>query len=353
MIVWISLYLLICSSAFILYGFKVKKRDSIFLFISIFAIVLIFGSRDATLEYGSDLNNYYRMFQNSKNLDWNNYFSLYKNIEIGYLFFNKIISFNFVPDQFIIYFVGLITNLVVAYMISKQSRNFFLSIIIYLSLGTFSFYLTGFRQSLAISFGILSFISMTNKKYLLSIFLFLFSISLHYTAIIILPFLILMNIKNRKIVILFVLLIFMLINIFLPTIISVSNSLFNTNYDLGQKGSLLGPIINIILFIFVFLIKIVFQKNYSFSKKNKLIMSSYEMLFFVGALFYSIQLRAHIFERISFYFLPFIIIVIPEVIHFIKSTKVRRIIEFLLFAIFSTLFFTRFISLFSNYQFFF
>ena len=126
-------------------------------------IVVVFSIRNAEVDIGSDLNNYYRLYcraiESSSLVDFlnNNPF------EKGYLLLNWILSRLIKWPQFILLFQSAFCISITFRFIYRYSNNMFMSILGFMSFGLMQFYLTGFRQSIAIAICLLA-LEMAEKR---------------------------------------------------------------------------------------------------------------------------------------------------------------------------------------------
>lgn len=294
---------------------KIKKWYYIIICLSIF---LLAAYRDANV--GNDTIQYLRFFDlvNQSSL---NEIIKGKYFEIGYIYINYIIKiindsqllFLFITSGFIYY--GIFR------FIYKNSKNIFLSLLLFVLLLYFFESMSAIRQYLSISILLLSFDSIKNKKnvkFLISVFLaFLF----HKSAIICILLYPLYNLKigNKTRLILFLATIFLSFvgaNVLTSILFKLN---FYTSYlnRLGtyKLASFIGMIINV--FIYLFLV----------SDKNKNNVSLFFInISFVSLLLSILGLNFSILGRLSLYFEIFGIVSIANRISDIKSPKNRMAI---------------------------
>lgn len=149
-------------------------------------LTLLIGLR--SLDIGTDTASYCADYLSYSGRDL---ISLLKNnTELGdsnYLFyiFNKCISLIF-PDNYTAYllFVGLIAAGAFMVFLKQFSTNYYISTLLGFFLGYFFFFMTGIKQTLAMSVLMIAFISLKNKKWIWFVILVVIAALFHNTAII-------------------------------------------------------------------------------------------------------------------------------------------------------------------------
>lgn len=152
------------------------------------AVFLVIGLRDITV--GADTQLYKILYESG--YDWG-------EKEIGYTYLTRFcnnsgISFN----QFLI-IIAFFCAVCFYVFVSKYSDDYVYSLIVFVGLGNFSMFMTGLRQTIAISIVTLALFAMMKSKWYLFIPLVLLASTFHYSALIVLPVYLLKFIKfNRK-----------------------------------------------------------------------------------------------------------------------------------------------------------
>ena len=185
---------IICVIYFGLKMFKLKKSDDVFLILAFICLFVILAIRKEE----SDLIEYLRFFNIIGNLNFAEVIN-YGRFEIFYLIYNKIIALIFFNDRFFIVVTSIITLIGPYLFIRKYSKNYLLSIILFIALGLFHYSFYILRQAIAITFIVLS-IDYIKQKKIFQFALFVIIASLFHTSSLI--FLIaypICNIKNMKV----------------------------------------------------------------------------------------------------------------------------------------------------------
>lgn len=83
MTVWILMMSSIIFLRLIMESLNTTKKKKRFLTISALIIIFVVGSRNGKINYGSDLNNYYRIYISAIESSWNVFFNINK-VDVGY-----------------------------------------------------------------------------------------------------------------------------------------------------------------------------------------------------------------------------------------------------------------------------
>lgn len=304
------------------------KRN--FLIFAGILLVAFFGCRNATIDLGSDLNNYYRLFDRAITSESFEAFSATSTMETGYLWINWLLARVIKWPQFIIFFQAAFCIGVTLRFIYKYSEDILLSVLGFMSFGLMQFYLTGFRQSFAISICLIALEFALKKKFIAFILSVLIAVSIHQTAIVFIPVYWIVKIGLTKLYALVDLLAILVLSQGVPRIISLGNEVFDKEYQGTFTGNSLGGIINILIGLTVFAVMFYQSDRYKNHKisgkgiKNSIQpLSGFFHLTAIGTGIYAFRYQALVLERISLYFTPSLFILLPHIINnsFTKDGK--------------------------------
>ena len=231
----------------------------------------------------------------------------------------------FSDAQYWIAFVGLIYIAAVAIVVLKESENPLISFILLIALGHFAFCLSGLRQCLALSFTMLSYFGIKNKKPLLFILMVLLGSLFHKSALV---FLIVYPIARTKIGWMHLLTAVIAGVLFFGFQDSVrdimAKFLMDTQYEgyIDNEISLTysGLIIQgaVFLFCMIYRSKVIAKYKYANVLYN---------LLFVGLVSQLFSSMIAEFFRITMYFSVFSIILVPLILSTENNKKVRLLEE--------------------------
>lgn len=240
-----------------------------------------------------------------------------KNDEIGFGVLIKVIQLVTQNPQFLFLIVAIIINIVIMIFIRKHTEFFelgyFLFIVLYFYYSSFNI----LRQWIAIAIFLYAIRYIYNKnlkKYLLCIFV---ACTFHKTAIITIPMYFILNMKLNKKNIIIVSLTILMLYVGLDTILLKVNSIFNINTTkylnyfnkddtIGANGYAYSIITMMTLLIILFT-----KKQYLLKNEH----GKEDIIMLVFMLEFSIMgINSMIFSRLQLYFLPYLVVIIPNIL---------------------------------------
>ena len=326
----VAYYLLISYWTFthisIISFFKQNKRINWKLFESLIlglSLFLVMALRNESV--GVDTNQYlFRYNYYIYPLD----LTIFSYDEWGFHGFAAILSYFNIPDQMYLAIISLIIVVLFTRFYYKYSTDIFYSYFLHLTIGVFALSLSGLSQIIAVGIFLKGFDYIVyNKpiKYVLSILL---AATIHNSAIFLLPLYLFRNLRlNKKSG--FVLL-FSVISVlfFVNPILNFSVRFLPTHYAnyILKGGNNMNPLviavaISIPLFYLIFSRKTCEGNDYS----NK-IYSLFFIMSIFNALFNILSINLSIISRISYYFLPFNMILIPITVKGIKDKGIKYLV---------------------------
>lgn len=166
--------------------FNIKTFVFILEFILLFCI---FALRHQSM--GSDLSyetsyGYLGSFEIISMYSWREIFSIesFKNYEIGYILFNKIVGSLYLNRQFFLGVTSFFILFPTFITIKRYSRNFELSVVILMGIPVFLQYFSGLRQAMAVALCVYSFDFIVKKNYKIFIAIIFFACTFHSSAIV-------------------------------------------------------------------------------------------------------------------------------------------------------------------------
>lgn len=320
-------FLLIFIWVIIAFSFKSEKNISILL--TLF-MALVIGLRDPTI--GSDTLNYIYRFLNSPYL----INSRSGIAEFGFTYYNIFLLSIGVKEQLYIFISSLIISCSFGFFFYKFSKNIFLSFFLNLTIGLFFMSLTGIRQMLAISITIIA-IYVLEKKSNFRKFLFVILVgiaySFHNSALCFLPILLIRNIKiQKKHLALFLGFVFSVLAIgkFIVKIINILAPKSYSDMDLFMLSKINPFVIIIAIIIPVTCLAIIWKKNDCFAKEN--LKDNYSFLLIMSmlnAIFVILSIYNNQLGRLGFYFVPFNMILIVNVIESVRDRNTKYLYRLL------------------------
>ena len=347
MLVWlISMALLV----FLAVAVKPKDERSKKQFFVFAALILIFllGCRNGEINYGSDLNNYYRIYGRAMTLEWDAFVDSTEGVELGYLAVNFLLAKVFPWQQVILFAQAAFCIITYFYFIHKNTNSVNIATICFVSFGSFQFFLTGFRQSIAICFGMLMFEAAKEKKILRYLLFWAMAMAIHQTAIVLLPVYLLVNMKNKIGNNALVLVGSAMLLFFSRELLEFGMDTFDKTYSLNYIGNVLGGLVPILIYMIIFILCFI---NKPTTEQNEHYIGMVRMLI-VGSVTYLLRYEATIMERISMYFTVTAVPLLAENINRFKPGFDRRLAKLLCVACCVGLYCWRVMTQYTTYTFF-
>lgn len=344
-IIFLIAVLLIILARYILFSDCSEYSQKKFLIFSGIIIILLFSIRDAEIDIGSDLNNYYRLYCRAIESTSLSVFLNTNPFEKGYLILNWLLSRVIKWPQFILFFQSAFCIGVTFRYIYKYSQDLLISVLGFMSLGLMQFYLTGFRQSIAIAICLIALELAEKRKMIKFILLVALATSIHQTSIIFAIVYILMKIPITKFTVIIEFVAVLVLAQVIPDLIALGNDVFEKEYTGVFTGNSTGGLIN--LFISATVLGLMYLRFFLNVRKNGNIKNrissgkeyminnyyiNYKLmpLLILGTGFYAMRYQALVLERISLYFTPTLFILLPQVINTMFEEKSRKLLRIIL-----------------------
>ncbi len=289
--------------------FRGKKRA----FIVMYGIItfLFFALRTRYLGSG-DANFYYTLWEKLSSVPFSiaNLRSVFSvDMEKGFLLTAWILSQIFKNGQFVFVFAASVFSYCLCRFFSDNCDDCVLSALMIGSIGLVGFFLQGLRQSLAISICLLS-VKYCKKR---NLFWFLFVVGIaslfHASALVFVvvyfTYGIRLNWKSIALVCVLVLIGPVLLN----QITLLANFFMNESYFGGSTEQTTGGVVTLMLFLSLLLYCLVIRNEKNTCEDSEISYCDYSHAFFMFLLcvsFFSMRFfYIPVFERASYYFLPF------------------------------------------------
>lgn len=320
-----------------------KKRYIIFSFACLALISML-----RSYNVGRDLQaHYYKTFLRVVNMDWDNLFTL--GYENGYLVFYKIISMFTNNGQWMIAIHALIVIGITGWFIYRNSDNVVMSTFLFITTNTWFMYMNIMRQAIAVNIVLIA-LEIWKKKewkikrYILYALIVLLAMQFHSSAFIafIIPIFDYLPFKRK--------------HIFISTVVMIAsfalyNQLFNAvsllqigKRDYTEFYSSSGEAINIISLYFVFIYTLIFvigtlsliyyKTKEAPSNDSKVTdesgFSNSFILYMVLVLVVCriTGLKINIMARMTYYFMPFVYILLPRAINAFRNYSNKKIVKY-------------------------
>lgn len=305
-----------------LFRSKLKKYNKIINFISIGFLFVIFAFRATSV--GADTKTYEILYNNQ--YEWN---------EKGYVYLVRLFNYFGFSFRFFLIIISFFSIFSLNHFLQKYSKDYIFSLILFVTIGLFSMYMTGIRQVIAISILLWSIDFIFRKKIFVFVLIVLLASSFHTSALVFLPiyFLNYINFTKNKILIFFFVFC-IIIMLFKNYIWSFVSTIIPNQYDdlVFNSQDYYTNILVIIIEVSILFFVIFYYKN---SKLNSNIYNTMIVFQIISILFQIFGYSALQISRLSYYFACAKIIIIPNTLEnfYNKGDKIFFIIVILLFSI--------------------
>lgn len=322
----LMLFLIFCSAY--------NGRGKFKLCLSGTLLAILMGFKNVTV--GNDTPNYIEFFLRLKNMS--SFVDNSSRFEKGFQIYTKIIGMLFDSYQALFIISAVFCIACICFGIYKNSKNWQYSLFLFVGLRFYYFFLSGLRQSIAVSIIFVAYVFLKENRKKLFIILVLLASTFHFSAWIFLLALPLSKFKLDEIAIPKILLITFLIYVLFNPILSFFLShmpIYYSHYLVTKAASAnnLADFINAIIPCLFLLVAKTTRFNLNKDEENIKNNSTFiysdkdtQMLFLlISAGLSFIATRASILDRMVQYYWIFSIITIPNIIFSIKDKRTRTI----------------------------
>ena len=310
---------------------KNKKENLYFIILAFIPIIIISGLRSP--EIGVDTQQFVNAFNKIKYMSISDFSSL--RYEYGFSFLCWALSKISSEPQILIFTTSLIINYSVAEFIYKNSKNVYLSTILYLICNFFFSNMNIMRQALAISIVLLGYEKLKNAQYLKFIGFVIIASQFHSSAILSLLYIPLKKFKFTKkssIIVLFAtVLAFLLGRELFEILARFSTRLYDYMDSNFTVENYFGSLLDFLVYFISFLFGIFILSNQKKSIETADMKEVSDIIGNMGfAVIFSVMImRVILFNRFTPYFTIFMIIWLPNCLKLIKNGKDRLMLSVL------------------------
>lgn len=301
-----------------------NKMEVNYLRVVCLVLVLLAALRGSSV--GTDTIAYIENYNAMPKMSFANVLVMYKDYP-GYYLLAKTCSFLHLPIQFLFGIVAGIYIYAIYEFINRYSRGKLYSILCFTMIGLYAFSLAGLKQTLSMAFVLLYYMALTEKKYLKVILFAIVAYFCHHASAVFLFGVGLYFMRNLKAfyIYLAILVLIMLLgtNYLWANMLEFLESDHYAELYAADKGySSTTMIFYGVLLFFLFIC----SRNYCKTQKaESRVMLGLSTLAFVWQAFSFVSANAF---RLSYYFLPFMIVGFPNDFNRIGDANVRQIVKF-------------------------
>lgn len=323
-----------------------NRRRKIYTFVAFACLALVAMLRSYNV--GRDLqSHYYKTFLRVVNMDWNNLFTL--GYENGYLVFYKLISTFTDNGQWMIAIHALFVIGITGWFIYRNSENVVMSTFLFITTNTWFMYMTMMRQAMAVCIVLIALEIWKRKdwkikRYVLYVAIVILAMQFHSSAFIafFMPIFDFLPFKRK--------------HIFISTLVMIASfALYNQMFkavsflQIGKRDytefySSSGEAINKISLYFVFVYVLIFAigtlslvyYNKKMENQSSGLAVTDESGFSNSFLLYMVLilavcritgLKINIMARMTYYFMPFVYVLLPRSINCFQNINNKKIVK--------------------------
>ena len=312
----------------------------IYLFLAILPIGLMIALRNKSI--GADTGVYIARFKELQQIPWSELFDDTR-MEKGYLLFSKFIN-SFISTNEVVFFsiCSFICMLCIGIFAYKNCKQPVLFVFLYVTLGLFTFMLSGLRQSLAMCICLLGFEFAKKRKFIPFLLVVLLAFTFHKSAVFyIFVYFIVNRMVNLKNIIIYSILAFILI-LNLDRVQAYIGEALDYTYQIESTGN--GGIFLLIMILITGFSWYYLKDDFDDIKIRALFYKNLIAIFFWIAI-----LVTRTAERPSYYFLFATIALFAETIVHPKKKENQKILLLIIIGCCLLLYIYRFYSNFSSF----
>lgn len=320
----VMFFLLLMRYAFNRWGERdLKKADTAYLTVASVLLALLTGFRGK--QVGADTSGYMRNFLEMRRIPF--FVAVSEKtgrFEGGYKFLTRFVGI--FTESTVVFFcvcAGIFAVCLWIY-INKNSKNKFMSIMLYFTVQGFSFQLSGVRQALAMGFCLISFEYMKQRKFWKFLFFVIIACLFHKSALAIIPMYFVayfkMDFKN-----------FVLYSAGLVFAIIFGTKIINLMYSFGdfdryadEAGADGGAVFVVLMYMITIVVAYIYQEPFKKQYEHNIFFFN---MTFVSFVIYILRYFMVLVERVSYYYQFAFIILLPNVIEAIPDDKTKKIIR--------------------------
>lgn len=294
---------------------------------------------------GTDTINYISFFDYlgspTIKVDFFNFFEMIQSrFEYGYILLNKVVYHFTQNPRYLLIVSSFIIYCALYIFVRQLSRDPYLSLTMFVSLGYMASSMNTMRQSIAIAFVMLAYVSILKyRNYFFGVVYIFCGFLFHKTALIFLIIVLLKNWKYSKKNVFLLLVGSVIVSLMYGKFSGVINQINYTDYsNSGITSGYLGIVVNISLILIFISVRNIAKKNVDLSG-DKDENSTLQLLIVIAIGVYLVSFNFSQLTRIAMYFQLAMLIYVPNVLSSIKDNKLKIYLYLFSYSVLVTYFF--------------
>ena len=289
------------------YGIIIQKRSRLLVFLFFLIFFLLLALRDITV--GKDLINYQEIFRVCASSSFGELGEL--PWEIGYTVYNKLVSLISKDFRFFLIVTAFITLKPIYDLYSKEEKNGYLLMVLFLNMPCFLMIFSGLRQAISISIGVLACLAIQKRKYILCGLFIVLAMLFHSSAIVLFALYPAFFLKIKTNHLLYIVPALVVLYVLRVPIFAFILSLVPSKYlefygEMQQTGAVGMMLLFLVFLIFAFVVM----------DEEKMTTDDYFMrnvLLIAATIQFFVPIHAMV-QRVSYYFLIFVPVALLQVV---------------------------------------
>jgi len=292
---------------------KIKVKSKIYFVTAGIPLILVMGLRNISV--GTDTIRYHFHYQ----------FNTFRSAEPLYSHFTIFLNNLGVSFQTFLLINSFIVITAISLLYYKYSKNILLSYYLHVTIGLFTMSMTGLRQTLAVSLTVFAFIALMENKKILYFAISVAAYFIHNSAIIFLVVFFIRKIKldRKKALLIYMgaVIVFVMKNYLVNIVLAIVPSRYLIYL---QNAANINPLV-IIVSAAIPLASLLFWPKFQESKEKNVFSTLY-LMSCMNLVINILAIDINLIERLTYYFIVYITVLIPNVIDQIKQKDYRIVV---------------------------
>lgn len=304
------------SAVICLFSKNKYPQNKMFIFLMLLPLFLLTAFRGS--EVGADTLAYNRMYETMRD-DTFVLESSYDRLEVGYKVFLWCLTRISANPQFQYIVLSIFYIVIFTFFLYRNTDNPARFVVLFLGLSIYTFYLTGIRQSIAMTICLLAYEKAKQRKLIMFVLIVMIAFSFHKSALFFGAAYFFTKSQKGKIYIPIYISIFILAIIFNEQIFAYGSTVFDIDYGIETTGNgyfMFGIVAITTLLSFIFMEEL---------EENRLDNIMLIQLNVISMALWILRLFSRTAERVALIYMPFTILLIVELFDLSIITKDDRL----------------------------
>lgn len=283
--------------------------------------ILVFLAGIRGSEVGADTVGYIMDYTNDRSLSLAQVIQSHGSIGGGYFFFAKLFSMTGLSVHWWFAVAELFYVYAIYQFVQKFSQDKLISILCFFTMGLFSFSLAGLKQAMSMGFATLAFVSLRDKRYAMAMILGILSYWCHTAAAIFAFGLVCYYLRKRRFYYFYLVIFFVAVILWGDWLWTNSIQLLNDEHytELYIESDNKYSSWTFVFYMLLLSLMAVPWRRYSIKNSDEC-----KTLYGMTLIATAFQFLATSFStafRVAYYFLPFMIVLVPNCCNYLKNDK--------------------------------